>query len=553
MNKLKISNGLVAILLVPLILAGCDSSELPDLKGRYMGEKKKEGASTEQVIAEVPAPRRDGKSYVFEFDLVTAVLPTVQERIWVKFSKDDKASLIFPSFSSAPIALQVKDSCAKGRLKNTTLSLCWTNSQIEFEASDDAGSEPRIEVSLSKSNELPPISELGPEHPYTIEEVMARAKFNAYSVSQEAERVFQAKKGITVALGNLLPHFNLRDLFPVVTGAGSLGLIEIVGDLLPFLFPSNWYKWKAAKAAYKAEKKSFASLRGNEMNQMEGLFYVLHRDTQVRGLITEHLKELKAIHEMVIKRERYGQMPQGSSERFSLSVLEVEQDLEQMDLLLAQEFTSLSHGVALPPAKGIQALANVTYPNPDTLKPMTIGQVFPQATQVSYELATLSQLIEAAKSLKGEFTFGFLDPLSSATLGFGYGASIQVGKSRIKELEVRHDETSSLIEKQSVDTVGQFNSALKAYQVAKKGLETSRKYLAILNQRLRLGDDSIGEDGFVEELRETSHQLLKFQASRLTSVHAILVAQSKVSRLLLQGYYTDLEVALPEEGTGNES
>ena len=92
--------------------------------------------------------------------------------------------------------------------------------------------------------------------------LLSRAKFLSYSVSSEAERVFQARENIKVARGNLLPKLSLR----AVVGAFTGDYLSVVSSALPFIFPNNWYRLDEANSLFLAERNLFASLRGNEMN-----------------------------------------------------------------------------------------------------------------------------------------------------------------------------------------------------------------------------------------------------------------------------------------------
>lgn len=534
-----------------VILSACDP-EPPNLKGRYVGARVFVGQEPRQIIAEVPAIKKENDNYRFDFEIVETLATAKREPIAVRFNGDGKtvflSAPILGSLLGAPgISLQVDKECASGSLDEKALQMCWANSRIDIELR--SRSQVIAQIYLQKDDTLPAAPGTDEDHPYTIDELMGRAKFQSYSVNQEAERVFQAKDNVKVAVGNLLPHFNMRDLLSVVSGGGPLGLVETVGDLLPFLFPSNWYKWDEAKELYSAAKKSFASLRGNEMNYVENIFYVIHRDQTVFDYIKDHLARTQDLYEMIVKRERFGQMPQGSADRFLLSMVSIEQDVEQFSLLLNQELSALSHSVALPPASGVKKLAQIEIPDLTNAKPIDAKAIDPVAKAVSLELKTLDFLIAASKNARGEQAFGFLDPNSSSSIGFGYAATLRIGKSRTKEIEIKKTETISLIEKKVLDVVSEYNNTLSFYRLSERGYQTSLKRLDVLYQRLRLGDDSISEETFVQELVEASQYALKYSSTRASAIYAYLIAISKVNRLVLQGFYSDLELVIPSESS----
>jgi len=68
--------------------------------------------------------------------------------------------------------------------------------------------------------------------------------------------------------------------------AGPVAFVSSVGNLVPFIFPSNWFQFKEAKELNAAEKLSYASLRGNVVNGVEGLLYIHVRNTALLNMLS---------------------------------------------------------------------------------------------------------------------------------------------------------------------------------------------------------------------------------------------------------------------------
>ena len=364
-------------------------------------------------------------------------------------------------------------------------------------------------------------------------------------MSQEAERVYRAKKEVTVAVGNLLPHFNTRDVLAYVAG-GPLGLIEVVGDLLPFLFPSNWFKWIESGHLANAERKSFASLRGNEMNAVENLFYLIHRDQNVFSVLQEHIDWLTKIHNAILVKEQNAGLPRGSADLFNTVIVELAQDLEQLRFLLKQEFASLSHAVALPPVNGIAGLDSILFPDLDQVQPIKPETIYLDAQARSLEIAALEYLVKASENSTNERAFGWLDPTSDKNIGFGYPASLQVGKSQEAELRKKQQQVFSLIAQRSVEVTSDYNAALRGFSLSASGLKSSRSYLSRLLRELQSGEELLDRPEFLNLVIETSRKVLKFRSNELASRYSFMIAKSKIDRLLLDGFYKNLEVGIPQ-------
>jgi len=539
----------VFLLVVVTVLSGCRGEKNLPKAGRYVGQKLLANSESQQVIAQVPDIKEAKDNNLKNLEIFPTLGSAQGDIVTIRLN--DKMMFLSTSALKIPEQqLTIQDNCASGSSTVANTTLCWAPDKLDLEMRDPNSQSVLFTVHLIKDDQLAPLKDHKGQA-YTLDELIGRAKFLNYTVAQEAERVYQAKQNIKVAVGNLLPHFNMTDLLSVGM-FGPMGFIGAIGDLMPFLFPSNWFQLKKAKFMSQAERKSFVSLRGNEMNAVENLYYVVQRDVQLKSLLERHFEWLRKTQRLIQLKEQVGHIALGSTDKMNIQIVMVEQDLQQLRTLVAQEMTAISQAVALSPIDGITDLAPVSYPDLSDLPQLDARTFYQDAQKRSYEVATLDFLIKAAHASKKETIFGFLDPSSQGSIGFGYGASIRVAKSQENEIRKRREETLSLIEKRSADVVAEYNNALVSYQLAQSGLTSSRALLDRLNLKLASGQNLLDQPTFMVEFLESIQQILKFEGNRIGAIYFYLMAKSKLDRLLLQGYYQSLEDALPAVDTKSE-
>lgn len=525
-------------------LTACRDGSLSQIGGYYQGEMVR-GLQTLQVTTQIPSLSDLSDDKIVGIEITPTLATANPHAIGLRY--DDDTLFIVSDITSnheVPLKLDSDKNCAFGN-SSVSVELCWNTSRLSLKYFDSKSKNVLSAFYLGKDDGLlPPPGKERTASLYTLDELLGRAKFLNYSVSQEAERVYQAKKEVTVALGNLLPHFNTRDALAYASG-GPLGLVETVGDLLPFLFPSNWFKWIETGFLADAERKSFASLRGNEMNAVENLFYLVHRDQNIFSVLENHIDWLKKIYNAILVKEQNAGLPKGSADIFTTVIVELSQDLEQLRFLLAQQYGAIAHAVALPPINGISGLASVNLPDLSATNSIQAKDIYVEGQAKSYEIAAVENLIRAARNSTKERAFGFLDPSSSRSIGFGYPALIQVGKSQETELRKRRDEFFSLIEKRSIEVAADYNSSLRAFNLGSSGLRSSQSYMKLLLRELQTGEELLDRPEFLNLIIETSRKVLRFRSNLISSQYSFMIAKSKLDRLTLNGYYQNLEAGIP--------
>jgi hypothetical protein len=105
----------------------------------------------------------------------------------------------------------------------------------------------------------------------------------------------------------------------------------------------------------------------------------------------------------------------------------------------------------------------------------------------------------------------------------------------------------ALIWQRCADISSDYNNALKAFNLAEAGLKSSRiKFQYFLN-KFTTGSESLENEDYIKDLSEAARDVLKFKTDRISAIYLYLINTAKIDRLLLRGYYQDLEAALPED------
>jgi hypothetical protein len=376
---------------------------------------------------------------------------------------------------------------------------------------------------------------------YSLDELVIKTKNQNYIVQQEAEKVFQSRKRVRMALANLLPHIRMGSILGVAF-TGPASLYSAVGDLLPFLFPSNWFRKASTQRLYEAEKMSFASLRGNEIFEVESLYDSTSRDLQLANMIDQHLLWLNQVTERFKAEEIAGTLPNGSADYFQLNALKLKEDRSNLNEILSTERQAMLFAAAIDlPSTTDATFKPVVFSPLDSLPVIKAEDYFGAAQSTSYEVKALNWMVEASYYTKRAVMFGFLDPNSDQSIGFGMAAPIQIAASQTRELQALTDSTKSLVNQKVLEAVNLYNESINRFQLASEESLSTQRAMVRLIQRHDAGDVGLDPMTFIDQLSSLQNDLLTFEVSKLSQAHRNLIAKARLNRLTLQGYYTDLD------------
>ncbi len=534
------------LIVIAFTLSGCLKEHFSNLPLYYRGTK-----TVMEKVYEITAVnfgmRKGEDAYRVQFQIFTDDVEIKPEIIILRFKEGNDSTLWLDSGDriSESLLLKVKNNCATR--EDPAIEVCWTDQDVSIVHGDES-------VSYKLKSDRGPLGEERPprdDEPMTLKEIVGRARMRNYQSAEEAIEVFQAKERMAEARGNLLPHFNMRDLIGVATD-GPLGLIGAVGDLLPFVFPTHWNEWSQSNDLYQAEILSFATLLANEMNTVEGLSYAIHRDQEMLSTLDAELAELLKIEHAAKRLEERGALRPGEAAHFGLTIKSLEQDRRQLSALIAKQLAILAEAVDLSPIGKPITLAPIVLSNPAEMGTPDVGESIEEIKKRSPELGMFYFLQRAALTETGQKKFGFLDPRSGDFFGAGYSHTIRIAAAELDKLKIRRLAMASGIERRAVEITEDMREAVDIYQIATTGsADLQHQWVRDFVRPLERGTLSLAQPGVLERMGDLHRRMIQFEASRLSSQHAYWIARSKWDRLLLEGFYEGLEVfAVPARSDG---
>lgn len=377
-----------------------------------------------------------------------------------------------------------------------------------------------------------------------MEDVVQKVSQQNLAVYQNALKVYQAKKSISVARGNLLPKLNFWRI--ITAPFDARGLIDIVGDIAPFLIPSNWFQLKAQSQMYEAEKEAYKALWANEVMTAKALYIHLSFDKNLLTHIEQGKKELKSLASIIHTHEVLGGVPQGASRELEIRMLALEEDTRALSVLVEEEESLLVFMLGYEAKTKIQ-LEPLMLPDFEQLEPLNYENYVDRVVQSSPELKQYDFIIKASKYVKktAEFSLfgvtnesrgvagGIFDnvPIQDG-LGFGTPASIKIAKSQTEMLRSQKQGAEETLKRQLRLMVANYNLDLQNFSGLKKRVDLARAVVEQYNSRLILGEevDSIS-------LIEASRNHIQADSAFFSAQYRFLINQDKVSRLLFQGDY----------------
>lgn len=521
---------LISLFALGLMLVGCRNTN--DLKGQYEGTISQNGTSKD-IVAFVADKSLKRKS--FEVVLNELNISSAPVSLFFELDKDNELTFTYKG-KNYYLAFDKNDNCISSATKNVKFNLCLDKNKLNLNFEDNTLAENSFKLSVNKSSGA---STQTVKTNYTVDELLGRAKFLNFTLEQNAESVFRSRQQVKSALGNLLPKINSGNILGFAT-EGPVAFVGAVGNLVPFLFPSNWYQFKEAKELNKAEIKSYASMRGNILAGVEGLLYVHLRNVSLVNLMSNEVEWLGSVLQNVKAKEEAGTAPQGTSELFEMKIGALELDLEQLKLYVDEESTDIAQAVNLSVQSPV-AIATPALPELSQTQPMSADSCVQFVAANSFELQSVDFMIKASKYQTDERIWSFLDP-NAGGLGFGTPSSIRIAQSYERELQIKREEISSLLGKGCRDSVNERNSSLRTYKMADQYLAKAYKIRDILAKRILLGDNL--NENVLDDLADNAQEILKYESQKLAAQYEFMISEGKISRLMLNGHYANLEVGL---------
>lgn len=398
-----------------------------------------------------------------------------------------------------------------------------------------------LQIILFPSISLNALARTEQDMPISIHEVGTKVKAQNILVLSEMERVYQAKQAVRIARTNLLPKLNLWRM--VKAGASyPTGLLEMIEDLVPFLMPKNWFELKQQSLFYQAELQAAQALKANQVFNAKNLYLDSLADLRLKNMILNALKNSKDVLEYIKLQEEFGQAPQGASELLKIQILAFQDDLKSIEQLLLLEVQTLSQLVGLPSTDKIK-LQELTVAVPQQELDQVVLQE--RALEKSPELKQYDFLVSASQYIRRAAYFSFLG-MSSMTrgvgngvfdtipvqdgLGFGMGATVAVGRSYVRQLELQKEGAKQTLDRQIQAMVMSYHLDLERYTNAQERQEVAGRLYKAQLERL-----SLGQSVPALELMESLQQGLRAQTDALVVETRLRQTLEKVSRITFEG------------------
>ncbi len=377
---------------------------------------------------------------------------------------------------------------------------------------------------------------------YTLPELLGKTLEKNYAIRINAEKVYRARQQVSIAIARLVPTLN----FGTVLSAIQLDYFDLVPSLLGFLFPSNWFRWQESTLYFQAEKKTYQVLIANELNAVESLAYRIHSIISLASIYDLYLQKLEELLTIAELRRDMGEDPADVHLALSNIVLKMKHDLASLQASLAKMGSDMAFAIGLGGEDSWDdfAIAPITLPDLSEASELDANLVYSDVLQKAQEKKALEFLTLGAKYSLFTRAFSFLSPSAGTDAGFGFGypASIKIGKSAERELHIKMTELDANLKTAARKAVFDYNLAINLFQKSQLGLANSIRLLGLLETKF--------VEGGVFELaafRSAVESLLAFHSRLLQAQHQFLISKAQIDRLTWQGPYYGKVLALEQK------
>lgn len=540
----------IALLLFSVFaLSGCLKDEFKKVAGTYEGVQIQSGSKL-SVLAIISHPIEENGFYRVSVEIYEPGADLDSEILTISFKNGDDSKLWidFPYFQLQDLELKVSQRCASAAISSSKeFKLCWKDSKITIILNSPDRKNTLFDLDLEK---VPPSGRRHHRYPqndpyllpkgmvYSLETVLNRARFRNYDTLKEFEKVFEAKDKMNRDRAKLLPHLSIPSILGIGLN-GPMALIDSVGTLFPFISPASWYRWDRSSKLYQAERFSYASLIANELNEVHGLYYSIHRDLMILNVIDHHIEELSGVSEQLRKQELLGAVAAGTTAQFNIHVGEMKQDKIDVEALIEKQLSSLAYALALSPLDQDFKIKDLeSLPPVEEIMIPSSKEVSAVAIDRSLELQTLDELVKAAKVGIKDAKYKFFDFAGNGTFGPSTPFEIAIERSQVRQLEVEVDSLKARIEEKSRHLELELDRAIKSYNQFQGDVKLIEETVEqLIYKPLEAGFVNIRDEGTLSRWIDLVHKHVEYESGLITALHAVLIAQANLDRLTLSGVY----------------
>lgn len=277
-----------------------------------------------------------------------------------------------------------------------------------------------------------------------------------------ADKVYVARRNIGIQVGKLIPSLN----FGAAVGATGGSFFELVPSVVGFLFPSNWYNWKAAKYLYEAHRYSYQTMLGNGVQALTSLYYTLHAQLEAFDIISYYLNQIEyAIKRARWQRERFGREINPEMMGMMKSIrARMRFDRTKTKETLAYSYAQLAYVINREKSWTKLCIRRHEIAPPYLDPPPASKKLMLHVFDRSSELASLSFAKKSAmRSYRGR-NFSFMDPESeNFGLGLSFAHDIKISRRNLESLDTRFEETRASLRLALLNTLARIKFARNSF------------------------------------------------------------------------------------------
>jgi outer membrane protein TolC len=536
----KISLGVSVAAMV--CLSGCHD-QLPDPSGVYVGDYSRiENGKVlaYRVTTTVADPsKNDGKITIQLKDQDT-------QKIDLGSIEVDKSGSTYVLKSALlegknEIKLQDQGPCAdetpsaEGQPSLTTF--CVQTNVISLFSSDTAGNRVLIYLNKDVPGQTAVVNTV-PSGKYALSDLFHSVLTTSYDTRIATEKLYQAQETSKITRAGLFPLLTASGIVAIVEY--PLGATAMMGQLVPFVFPTAWYAWDSASDTYDGQVMSYKTLVANQMNLVEDLYHDTLRDSLLLEKMEETETSLEKRRASIDLRVRAGYAPDTD-----LTAIDdmIHKNLTSLGLLktgLTTEYASLSTGIGLSPRNGIQGLVASTAIDFTTLKALDSDTLMAEAKSGSLDIRQTLYLESAAAADVKTQQWSVINPGGWVSLDESIIHKVEVSKSTLRSVQLQQGQTENAVEEQVIALTATYNQLLEQNLDLLTQIKSHQKTLDQITLEYQDGQASM------TDYRAELEGMLQVQANQVTAESAFADAQGKLNRLVWQGAYTDaLQMDIP--------
>lgn len=377
-------------------------------------------------------------------------------------------------------------------------------------------------------------------------------------VAKEMNNVLRAKNNVDVAFGNLIPSlsFNLG----VVVANPPLFLLSSVSCLVPFLFPSNWHGYDAARNEAKAEASALEITRLNAFAAAYALLSRFSNDEAVLALLIDERKRLEEYVQTLRDKADTGLIPQLEALQAELGLRKMSLDVSRISEVIGIERAALRKMLGL----GLDQPFDIRFADdpPSVLERLagTQGLVdlliarAPEHRQLELLMAGAKDRVKASywaflagcagtqgswgPSGSNAFTFSSTFAIS---IGYGNFPQISLSKRNVDDLSIREKDLS-------LEFARLLDGAQQSIVTLKQRMDDAAK-AAELGERILTEQTLLVDRGKVtrKDILDTTNGISRAKVEFLNAKTALEGHRVTLKRLALEGKFFEVLVSSRRE------